>query len=196
MRDVTESAPKNDPILKYLLRFMKHPLRGVASLPEWSWTRLLWLQAACAAVSGLLAALTKPNPFAILGGLILTPFISTMMVCLLTAFLYYYFQVFEKRTVKASKLFTLAVFASLPFFIFQIASSLVPPVTLVGFAFSSMLLAVGLSETFLMEKRRAIRLAAILFSVVVLVWIGNKISLYRMDRNAGASTAAPAVPDL
>jgi hypothetical protein len=197
MRDVTGSAPPTESIPKYLFKFIKHPVHGVAHLPDWSWGRLFWLQVSAAAVSGTLAALTKPNPFGILAGLIFSPFVSTLMVCFLTAFLYYYFQVFERRTVRSLKLFTLVIFSSLPFFIFQIASSLVPPVTLIGFAFSSMLLAVGLTENFLMEKRRAIRLVGVLFGVVVVMWIGNKVSQFHMDRSGAKSPgiASPLVDE-
>ncbi|MGZ3749383.1 MAG: YIP1 family protein, partial [Pseudobdellovibrionaceae bacterium] len=187
MRDVNEaplSGQNFKNILKYILQLLRHPLKEIAHLPNWSWKTLTWLQIACAMLSGLLAGLTKPGFFSILAGLIVTPFIAMTMVLVLTAFLYYYFQVFEKRTVPASKLFTLAVLSSLPFFILQIGSSLLPPVTLIGFAFSAMLIAVGLTENFQMEKFRAIRLSLVLFAVVLLVWIGNKISTYRLDSAA------------
>jgi hypothetical protein len=191
MRDVSEpSQPgqnvKN--IVKYLLQFSKHPLHEIAHLPNWSWKTLIWLQIVCAMISGFIAGLTKPGFFSILAGLIVTPLIATMMVSVLTAFLYYYFQVFEKRTVSALKLFTLTVLASVPFFILQIGSSLLPPITLIGFAFSTMLIAVGLTENFQMEKRRAIRLSLVLFAIVLLVWIGNKVSTYRLDRAANQQT--------
>jgi hypothetical protein len=192
MRDVTGTTPKRESTPRYIFNFLKHPVVGIARLPDWSWARLFWTQFCCAAIAGLLAGVTKVNIFGVIGGLILTPMISTMMVCLLTALLYYYFQVFEKRTAPPLKLFTLGVFSSLPFFIFQILSGLVPPVTLIGFAFSSVLLSVGLTENFMIEKRRAMRLAAVLFGIVVLLWVGNKISLYRMDRSA--ATAAGSAP--
>ncbi|HEY8269630.1 MAG TPA: Yip1 family protein [Pseudobdellovibrionaceae bacterium] len=187
MRDVSEPTPpeqrvKN--ILKYILQFLKHPLHEIAHLPDWSWKTLAWIQVICAMISGFAAGLTKPGFFSILAGLIVTPFIAMLMVLVLTAFLYYYFQVFEKRTVPASKLFALAVLSSIPFFILQIGSSLLPPITLIGFGFSTMLIAVGLTENFQMEKYRAIRLSIVLFTIVLLVWVGNKISVYRLDRAA------------
>lgn len=194
MRDVTGTGPENETVPRYLINFIKHPMVGIARLPEWSWSRLFWVQFCCAALAGFLAGLTKVNFFGVMGGLILTPIISTIMVILLTALLYYYFQVFEKRTASPLKLFTLAVFSSLPFFVLQILSGLVPPITLVGFAFSSVLLAVGLSENFMVEKRRATRLAAVLFGVVALLWAANKISLYRLDRTAAATPAAATAP--
>lgn len=185
MRDVSEPSGSGiKSTAKYILHFLQHPIQEIAHLPNWSWKTLFWVQIVCATISGFIAGLTKPGFFSILAGIIVTPFIATMMVSVLTAFLYYYFQVFEKRTVPALRIFTLSVFASIPFFILQIGSSLLPPITLIGFAFSSMLIAVGLTENFQMDKRRAIRLSIALFAVVLVVWAANKISTYRLDRAA------------
>lgn len=184
MRDVTDSHKSVRGIASYILQFLKHPIREITHLPDWPWKTLIWVQIALSMVSGILASLAKPNVFGVLFGIIVMPIISTLMVSLLTAFLYYYFQVFEQRTAQASRLFTLSVFSSIPFFVLQVASPLIPPITLIGYAFSAMLLAVGLSENFQMEKRRAIRLAIILFSVVLLVWIGNQLNNYRVERAA------------
>ena len=184
MRDVTDSGNSVRGIFKFIVNFLKHPIRQIAYLPDWPWRTLILVQVALSMISGILASLTRPNFFGLLFGIIVMPIMSMLMVSLLTAFLYYYFQVFEKRAVSASKMFTLALFASIPFFIFQIASTLVPPITLIGFAFSAMLLAVGLSETFQLEKKRAVRLCVVLFAVVLIVWIGNRIGDYRFHNNA------------
>lgn len=185
MRDVSEPSGQSiKSTAKYIVQFLKHPIQEIAHLPDWHWKTLFWVQILCAVASGFIAGLTKPGFFSILAGIVVTPFVATMMVAVLTAFLYYYFQVFEKRTVPAKKVFTLAVFSSLPFFILQIGSSLLPPITLIGFAFSTMLIAVGLTENFQMEKRRAVRLSIALFAVVFLVWATNKLSMARLDRAA------------
>lgn len=165
-------------------------MRQIAYLPEWPWRTLIWVQIVLSMISGVLASLTRPNFFGLLFGIIVMPIMSMLMVSLLTAFLYYYFQVFEKRAVSAAKLFTLSFFASIPFFIFQIASAIIPPITLIGFAFSAMLLAVGLSENFKIEKRHAVRLSLVLFGVVLLVWIGNRVRDYRGEQNAASSMTA------
>ncbi|WP_413287909.1 Yip1 family protein [Bdellovibrio sp. HCB337] len=194
MRDVSEASalgPHIKNVAKSILQFLKHPIQEIARLPDWSWKTLVWVQVSCAMASGVLAGLTKPGFFSILAGIILTPIVSMVMVSVLTAFLYYYFQVFEKRSASARKLFTLSVFASIPFFILQIGSSLLPPITLIGFAFAAMLMTVGLTENFQMEKRRAIRLCVVLFSIVMLVWAANKVSLSRLDR-AAQQQAIPA----
>jgi hypothetical protein len=173
MRDVTGSGTSVRAIVQILNNFVKHPIQEISHLPDWHWRTLIWVQVVLSMISGVLASLAHPNVFGIIFGVVVNPIMSMMMVSLLTAFLYYYFQVVEKKTVSAAKLFALVVFASIPFFLFQIASAIIPPITLVGFAFSAMLLAVGLTENFVIEKKRAIRLAIILFGVVLLVWIIN-----------------------
>ncbi|MBC7371335.1 MAG: YIP1 family protein [Bdellovibrionaceae bacterium] len=190
MRDVTESGNSVRGIFKFIVNFLKHPIRQIVYLPDWPWRTLIWVQIVLSMISGVLASLTRPNIFGLLFGLIVMPIMSMLMVSLLTAFLYYYFQVFEKKSVSAAKLFTLSLFSSIPFFVFQIASTLLPPITLIGFAFSAMLLAVGLSENFQIEKKRAVRLCLVLFSVVLMVWIGNRVSDYRSEQTA-ASTMPP-----
>ncbi len=197
MRDVSGPTQQEQNIkgtAKYILQFLKHPIYEIGHLPNWSWKTLIWVQIICAMISGFIAGLTKPGFFSILAGIIVTPFVATMMVSVLTAFLYYFFQVFEKKTVPSLKLFTLAVLSSIPFFILQIGSSLLPPITLIGFAFSTMLIAVGLTENFQMEKRRAIRLASVLFAIVLLVWIGNKVANYRLDRVGSHQTTSTEQP--
>lgn len=184
MRDVTDNKNGARNIANYILQFVKNPVREISQLPEWSWRTAIWVQIILSMISGVLAGLIKPNFFGVLFGIIMLPVISTVMVSLLTAFLYYYFQVFEQRTTPALRLFVLSVLSSIPFFIFQIASPWIPPITLVGFAFSSMLLAVGLGDNFQVEKKKAIRLAIVLFSIVLIVWIGNQINSYRMERSA------------
>jgi hypothetical protein len=191
MRDVTDSDKSVRGIAKFILQFLKHPLREIAHLPNWSWKILIWVQIALSMISGVLAGLAKPGLWGIPFGIIIMPIISTLMASLMTAFLYYYFQVFEHRTVPAVRLCTLAVFASIPFFIFQIASPIIPPITLVGFAFSAMLLAVGLNENFHLPKPKAVRLAIILFAVVLLVWVGNQINNSRVGGSSASMQDGP-----
>ena len=64
--------------------------------------------------------------------------------------------------------------ASIPFYIFQIASEYFPPVTLVGFGFTSLLCVVGLSENFKVDRKRAYQIAIFLYLLVLATWLLNK----------------------
>ncbi|MNL35100.1 Yip1 domain protein [compost metagenome] len=132
--------------------------------------------------SGVLTGLVPPNFFRIMSGVIISPIVAIVTTGIGSLFFYYYFQVYEKRTLPLRKIFTLILFANIPFFIFQVGSEIIPPITLVGFAFTAMLMAVGLTENFQMDKRRALRLVGILFAIVFILWLANRIDVARMDR--------------
>lgn len=185
MRDVTGTDPSNSfnikEIAQRLVQFLKNPVKEITQLPEWSWPQLLILNAVIAMASGVLSGFIPPNFYKIAGGLIISPIVSTVMNGLMSLFLYYYFQVFEYKTVSLRRLFTQTFFASIPFFIFQTGVELIPPISVVGFAFTALLMVVGLVENFQVEKKRAIKLMAIILGVVFVVWLWNRIDIARMS---------------
>src|SRR5690606_1890108 len=105
-------------------------------------------------VSGTIAGLISLKFWNILFGVLAFPFISMTLTLVLSSFIYYYFQVFEKKSVDFVQLLSVVVFANFPFFVFQIASNYVPIISIVGLLFTGMLLIVGLTENFKMTKRR------------------------------------------
>ena len=163
-----------------IINFLKNPIEGIKRLPDWSWASLIICMVILSMISGILSGLIPPNFYRILGGFVLSPFVGVASGMVGALLIYYYFQVFEKRTVPLRKVFTLILFANVPFFTFQIVSEILPPITLVGFAFAAMLLAVGLTENFQLEKKRSIRLAGILFAVIFFLWLWNRIDISRM----------------
>lgn len=179
MRDVTNSVPPENGLLDILMtlrHFLKNPLSGMTQLPDWSWKRIILLQLLLAMASGVLAGLIPPNGYHILFGIFFFPVISLTSVTVFSLFFYYFFQVFEKRTVELRPLFTMVMFANIPFFIFQCMVQLLPPVALIGFAFSSLLLIVGLTENFGLSKQKSSRLVAMVAMMILLLWIFNKLT--------------------
>ncbi|MFP5520012.1 MAG: YIP1 family protein [Bdellovibrionia bacterium] len=185
MRDVTNSQ-KNEIVQKvketalYLIHFLKNPLKEISHLPDWSWLHLILLQILLAIGSGVLSGLIPPNVYRIAAGIIIAPVVSTAMTLLLVLFLYYYLLFAENKTTSIRKLFTLVVLANTPFFVFEIGSELLPPITLVGFAITSALLIVGLVENFEVTRQRALKLVGGLLFVVFLVWLWNRYTLMSM----------------
>lgn len=161
-------------ILRYLKEFIKNPVLKITEIPSWDWTSLIIVQITFAVVSGLLAGAIKLNVLRALSGLFLMPIVSTVSSMLLTTFFYYYFQFFENRTESYRRIFAFVTLASIPFYIFQIASEYFPPVTLVGFGFTSLLCVVGLTENFQVERRRSFQIAVFLFLLVLVTWALNK----------------------
>ena len=102
------------------------------------------------------------------------PVVSTIAALLMSTFLYYYFHFFENRTENFRKLFTLVVLASIPFYLFQILSEYVSFISVIGFAFTSLLGVVALVENFSLERKRAQVVSGSLFILVFLTWITNQ----------------------
>lgn len=183
MSDYRDVTPNQQPsstqnakeVLRYLVDYLKQPIHNIKTLPDWRWSTLIITLVVISMISGVITGLVPPNFFRIMSGVIVSPMVAAVVAFIGSMFIYYYFQVFEKRTCSLRKIFTLILFADIPFFIFQIGSELIPPITLVGFAFTSLLMAVGLTENFQMEKRRSFRLVTILFSLVFILWLWNRI---------------------
>jgi hypothetical protein len=168
--------------LKFLFEFLKHPLQRMTVLPDWGWSHLVFVVIGTSIISGALNGIVSLNFFQFAYGLFVLPVTCLITNFVLTSFLYYYFQVFEKRVVSFRKLWTLVIFASIPFFLFQAIASLIPPITLIGLAFSGFLLVVGLSENFSLEKKRALRLIILLYLMVFSVWLWDKFRFSSHDR--------------
>jgi Yip1 domain len=163
-------------IIHFLINYVKHPVKYITEIPEWNLASLFFIQISISVISGVLAGLLKMNFYRIANGMILMPIVSTISSLLLTTLLYYYFQFFEEKTESFKKLFSLVIIASIPFYLFQIISEYFSPIALVGFAFTSALLVVGLNETFRLEKKRCYQLVGVLFTLVLLTWIANKVT--------------------
>lgn len=188
MNDYRDVTPKDDQpsenvreVLQYIFEYLKQPIERIKVLPNWSWPALIITLVCLSMVSGVITGLIPPNFFRIMGGLIISPLVSAATTFVGALFIYYYFQVYEKQTHSFRKIFTLLIFANIPFFIFQIGSEIIPPITLVGFAFTALLMAVGLTENFHLEKRKSIRLVTILFAIVFVLWLWNRIDMSRLD---------------
>lgn len=171
-------------IFLYLKNFLKNPLQEISYLPNWPWIVVLYVQVGLSMISGAIAGLITFNNWKVLQGVFLFPIVSTIIGLVLSSFFYYYFQVFEKKTVSYLKLTTLVFISYAPFYIFYIPSDYFAVSSLFGMAFTGMLLVVGLHSNFGLEKRRAIRMVGILFLLVFILWGYEKIRNMRMDRSA------------
>ena len=176
MRDVSPPPQKNvdvKEIIDYLYDFVKEPIAKISQLPDWNWASLMTLHVVISIISGVLAGLIKLNLYRIGFGLFLMPIVSTITALLMAMFLYYYFQFFEHKTEDFRKLFTLVVLSSIPFYFFQIMSEYFSFISVIGFAVTSLLGVVGLTDNFKVEKKRAMIIAGCLLALVLLTWIKN-----------------------
>ncbi len=158
-------------VIEFLTHYVKNPAEKIKHLPHWSWTSLFILQITLAIASGVISGLLKWNFYTTMYGVFLMPIVSTVAALLLTTFFYYYFQFFEERTESFRELLTFVILASIPFFIFQVISEYLRFVSLIGFAFTSLLAIIGLTENFHVHRKRAIFLVGSLFALALLTWV-------------------------
>lgn len=170
-------------INSYLIPFVKNPIEKIKTIPDWTWTRLIWLQMSIAAATGALAGLVEHKlSWSILVGAFISPILTLITLSIASLFFYYCFQIFSERTLQPRKLFTIVLFANIPQFIFQIVTSYIPPIYLVGLAFTGILLLIGLVENFHLDKKLTIKIISSLYAIFLALWISNKISAMKTDR--------------
>ncbi len=175
---------KND--FLFILEFLKNPIQNISHLPHWTWKKSVLINIIISVAAGTLNGLIPPNIYNIAFGIIFMPLITFLLTHILSGFFYYYFQVFEKRTVDFLNLLKMVVLANVPFLILHSLTSLLPPLTLIGLAFSALLLIVGLTESFSLDRKRAIKLVSVLYVMVFVVWLWEKIDTRKLSRTFSA----------
>lgn len=160
---------------QYLVAFLRSPLEKIKICPQWEWPTILILQGILAMFSGALAGLVKHSFADFLGGLIVLPLSSAIVLAIGSGFFYYTFSLFLKRDLSFKSIFTLMVLSGIPFLIFRILFSIVSAVQLVGLAFSAALLIVGFTENFMLPRKFVLRLILGIYSVFLVSWAVHQI---------------------
>jgi hypothetical protein len=166
---------------RFLLEFLRHPIQGIRHTPPLSWPALFSLQAGAAMVSGALLGVLSKSFLDFILGLVIFPLSSVVLSAVFALFIYYFFSLFHSTFLEYRRLYGIIVLANLPYFIFHVVSGFLPPIDLIGFAFSSALLIVGLVEQFQLEKKIVVRLIAALYLVFFLVWSASLIRSSNRD---------------
>jgi hypothetical protein len=182
-------------IKNILIPFLRHPMTGVKHIPDWPWHRIILLHVLITGSAGVLAALVeRKSSFSIIASLIASPILTALILGISTLFFYYCFQIFANQTVSFRKLFTIVLFANIPQFVFQIIAGYVPPITLVGMAFTALLLLVGFVENLHVDRKLVIRLLIALYAIFFALWISNMISNSHIEKTWHSDRdAAPEV---
>ena len=171
-------------VLNELIVYLKHPVSEIRRLPEWSWPRLLSIHVGVVVAVSLLSSLVAL--FSSLGagfsffGLIfgtIAKAVITLIITLITALYFFYtLQIAASKVVSFRKLFLTVFFSFLPFFLFQIFHDFFPPIDLIGFAFTAVLLVVGVSDNLQVPKSLTIRLVAGITLIFILIWLNGRRS--------------------
>jgi len=158
-----------------LIGILKNPIASVRRPLDFSWPFILVLLAVSALVSGAVAGAITHNFFDFLIGIFVFPLTSVVSAFVFGFFIYYFFSLFQSTFLDFRRLMSLVTVAVAPYFLFHSVSSYLPPIDLLGFAFTCVLLIVGLVEQFGLERRLCSRLVAVLGLIYFAAWAFSQI---------------------
>ncbi len=165
----------------FLLVFLKSPLNSIKSVPTWPWPTLLIVSAGLSAVSSILNGVVSARYLWIIASLVIAPIGFVSVVGVLSGFFYYTFYFFFNRELPFKQIFAILVVVSIPNLAAYIIESKVPPISILGFAASCMLLIVGFVENFHLPRKPITRLIAIVFAVYLGSWIFQVVEFTKIQ---------------
>lgn len=177
------------------IRFLKHPVQEIRSLPDWSWKNQILNQVLVTATTGGIAGFLKSSILGVAQGIVLVPLITAFTILVATLFFYFFFQVFAGTTLHFRRLMELIFFANIPFFIFQTVAHWFPPISLFGLSMAALLMIVGLCDNFQLERRLVIRTVAAVYILFLAIWAWTRIEALRFESHLekGMDTSAPEI---
>lgn len=190
-RLITPHYLKNS--LSLLIGYLRNPIHGIQTLPDWSWIEILFHIALFTAATGGASGLVQTSFTSIIYGFFIIPILTVILIFIGAFFFYYFFQIFAHRTLSFRKIVTVIFFANIPFFIFQIASEFFPPISLIGLAFTAFILIAGFTAQFGLERRLVARSIILIYSMFMLVWLWSRIDAMNFEKSMNQSLRAPPV---
>ena len=178
-----------------LIAFLKNPIQGMRSLPEWPWQELLLVLLAISAICGAAQGIVSGKVLSIIAGILFYPIGITILVGLFSGFFYYVFLFFFKRELDFKRLFTTVVFASIPSLLVSIATPILPPIQLLGVVSTLFLLAVGFTENFQLPKRQVTKFLAGILLIYLIFWIFSSIN-FKKTKDSFRDQATPESIDI
>jgi hypothetical protein len=156
-------------------QFLRDPLGTVRKPLNFSWVFIFVLLAVSALISGAAAGAITHNVVDFLIGLFIFPLTSIVSAIVFGFFIYYFFSLFQSTFLDYRRLMSLVSVALVPYFLFHAVSSYLSPIDLVGFAFTCILLIVGLVEQFGLDRKICARLIVGLAILFFIVWSISQI---------------------
>lgn len=178
----------------FLVHFIRYPIQGMKNMPDWHWRRLISLHVFITAICGFLGGFFEKRSFlSPIFGIISSPILTFISISVATLFFYYAFQVFTQKVVSIRKLWTVILFAHIPAFILNTVAGFVPPMYLISFAFSALLLIVGFTENFQIDRKFSIKIITSVYFIFFLMWAYGRYQSIQ-EENRYQSTKSYEVP--
>lgn len=180
--------------LKVLFQFIKNPIEGMRHLPQWEWPILLTFQAAMAAVAGAGAGFVAKSISGVFTGLIFVPVSNALISSVVAGFFFYTFMFVFNQPVNFLRMYTHVVFAQIPALAIYCLTPLLPPLVLLGPAAAGLLLIVGFTDNFGLERKKATKFIGTVFAIFCILWILNSIN-YRRQIESFSDKVTPESMD-
>jgi hypothetical protein len=153
-----------------LPHFFKNPVQGMRMLPDWEWPEMLILEAAFAAACAFIGNLIARNLLGMITGIVIAPLATLIALGIGAGFFYYTFKFFFQRDIPYRQIFQTLVFASIPLMLVGIISPLIPPIVLLGCVAMMLLLYIGFTDNFHLERPRIKKLLIGLTLLYAVSW--------------------------
>ncbi|MEK7357582.1 MAG: hypothetical protein AAB250_14105 [Bdellovibrionota bacterium] len=155
---------------KLLGTFARDPVGTMRSPLTLSWPAITSLVLGSAIVSGVLVGVLSRSLLDFLIGLLLFPLTSLLITIVFTFFIYYFFSLFKSTFLEFTRLASIVSLAMVPYFFVHTFSSFAPPIDLIGFALTGLLLIVGLVEQFGLDRKVCVKLIGGLGAGFFIIW--------------------------
>ncbi len=157
--------------------FLKNPVEGMKTPPDWPWQQVLVVQGGLAAFCGIASAILSGNLLAVIASIVFLPLTVFIVSAIATGFLYYLILFFFEKTTNYVTLYRILFFAQVPGLIFQVLTVLVPPISLLSIACTLLLTAVGLHSVYQLNQRKLLKWMAGIFFIYFVFWGIHTIQL-------------------
>ena len=169
-------------IIRFVTKFYKNPLQEVEKVPHWSWTSLVILILVFSLITGLIRGLFSFTLFDLLIGVFIFPITSLICIFLASGFLYYAFVLFKSRTLNYKRLTTLVFICAIPTFTTYVLSLTSLFIQLIGVSLSLLLLAIGLTKRFFLDKKFVYILLSFFYVLFLSFWFIDHFNVKNNNR--------------
>lgn len=171
-----ETTSQLQTLFKYLASLVRNPVQEIQRIPDIQWKTLIIFQFCLSFISVGISNLLAP--FAIsFTNVLISLAASSIAIALASLFFYYFFLILYNQKLSFIKIFSLVLFAHIPFAVFHLASFFFPPADLIGLGISGLLMIIGLVENFSIPKKLATRLIISLYAVLSIYWVIHLITM-------------------
>ena len=128
-------------------------------------------------ISGAIAGALSHSFWDFAVGLLVFPLTSLVVGFVYSGFIFTFFSIFMATYLDFQRLHAIVVVALVPYFILHIFSGFLPPMDLIGFALTAILLIVGLVEQFGVPRKPVIVLVSGISVTFFAIWMVTQIRM-------------------